>query len=36
MIEERILQFLEAVIRALVCVLIIILLTYWFAELVTN
>jgi hypothetical protein len=36
MIEERILQFLEAVIRALIFVLIIILLTYWFAELVTN
>lgn len=36
MIEERILQFIETVIRALVCVLIIILLTYWFAELVTN
>ncbi len=36
MIEERILQFIEAVIRALIFVLIIIFLTYWFAELVTN
>ena len=36
MIEERILQFIEAVIRTLIFVLIIIFLTYWFAELVTN